>query len=451
MTVYTDAFTCFSVAQAGVNIAAMLATIAGPFTIAALVKRDPHTGWRLFFVSASIDHNEHRDANIMCLQWFQAALWGGTVVALLVGYNPPKRHTNLDSLSFWQKVGRIDFAGCGLLTVGLTLFIVGASLGGGQYAWTDPAPLSTLIIGIVTLIAFGLYEWKGTKTGILNHDLFRGGRNQGRTFALCVLLMFLEAVMVFGFALFYPILTQMLFTTDPLVIVARSMAAWIPALVATVFWASISTRFRTIREPLLAGFIILTAGLVGLCTVEPGQSVNAIAFSVLLGIGFGAPLILVVTGVQLSTPHRLIATATACTTSSRAVAGAMFSAVNVAAFNTRLGTLLPEYVAKAALAAGLPEASLPAFIGALSTGDAAALAEIPGVTPAVIAAGVGALQQAFADAIRVIFIIAAPFGVVAIVACCFLGDLKETMNYRVDAPVEKLQEKHGRHDGATSA
>ena len=377
-------------------------------------------------------------------------MWGATVIALLVGYHPPKRHTSIESFPFWQKVGRLDLAGCGLLTVGLTLFIVGASLGGGQYAWTDAAPLSTLIIGIITLIAFGVYEWKGTKTGILNHDLFRGGRNQGRTFALCVLLMFLEAVMAFGFALFYPILTQMLFTSDPVIVVARSMAAWVPALVSTVVWGAISTRFRTIREPLLAGFIILTGGLVGLCTVKPGQSVHALAFSVLLGIGLGAPLILVVTGVQLSTPHRLIATATACTTSSRAVASAIFSAVNVAAFNTRLGTYLPQYVAQAALAAGLPEESVPAFIGALSTGDSTALAQITGVTPSVIAEGVGALQRAFADAIRVIFIIAAPFGIVAVIACCFLGDLKETMNYHVDAPVEKLQGKSDKHDAATS-
>ena len=57
MTAETDLFIFRSVAQAGVNIAAMLGTIAGPFTIGALVKRDPHTGWRLFFVSASIHCN----------------------------------------------------------------------------------------------------------------------------------------------------------------------------------------------------------------------------------------------------------------------------------------------------------------------------------------------------------------------------------------------------------
>ena len=239
--------------------------------------------------------------------------------------------------------------------------------------------------------------------------------------------------------------TQILFTADPVLIVARSQACWIPAMFSTVLWGWASTRFRTIREPLLIGFIFLTGGLVGMSTIQPGQPISAIAFSCLIGLGFGAPLILVVTGVQLSTPHRLIATATACTTSSRAVAGAVFSAINAAAFNSRLKVFLPSYVAKAALAAGLPAASLPNFIEALSGGDTVALAKIPGVTPAVIVQGVRALQQAFADSLRIVFIIAAPFGVVAVIACCFLGDLKETMNYRVDAPIEKLDVKIKSH------
>lgn len=59
--------------------------------------------------------------------------------------------------------------------------------------------MSTLVIGIALLIAFGLYEWKGTKVGILHHDLF-----ERRTFPLCVALMFCEGVMLFSIILFYP-------------------------------------------------------------------------------------------------------------------------------------------------------------------------------------------------------------------------------------------------------
>jgi hypothetical protein len=173
-------------------------------------------------------------------------------------------------------------------------------------------------------------------------------------------------------------------------------------------------------------------------------------------LGFGAPLILIVSGVQLSTPHRLIATATAVTTSSRAVAATVFTAIYSAALNTRLTTNLPNDIAAAALKAGLPASSLEAFVAALAGSDTAALPQIPGVTPAIIAAGVGGLKQAYADSIRVVYIIAAPFGAVACIMCLFLGDLRKTMNYAVDAPVEDLHAKHHHdashpHDAAQAA
>lgn len=227
---------------------------------------------------------------------------------------------------------------------------------------------------------------------------------------------------------------------------AREQPCWVAVCLATVVWGYVSTKFRTIREPLFVGFLIFTAGIVGLATIQPDNSINAIVFAGLSGIGFGAPLILIIAGVQLSTPHHLIATATAVTTSSRAVAATVSTAIYAAALSSRLDKYIPSYTAEAVLSAGLPASSVHAFVEALASSDTAALARIPGVTPKIIALGVAALKQAFADAVRVVFIIAAPFGALACIACLFLGDLRGTMNYRVDAPIEDLHAKpHHRH------
>ena len=200
---------------------------------------------------------------------------------------------------------------------------------------------------------------------------------------------------------------------------ARLQPFWVACMLTTIIWGYWSTRLRTIREPLFAGFLIFTAGIVGLATIQPGQSTHAIVFAALAGIGFGAPLILIITGVQLSTPHHLIATATAVTTSSRAVAATVFTAIYAAAFSTRLDTNIPSYVEKAALEAGLPRSSLHAFIGALASGDSSALSAIPGVNMTVVNSGLAALRRASADSLRVVYIIAVPFGLLACVACLF--------------------------------
>ena len=134
------------------------------------------------------------------------ALWGATTIGIFFGYRPPKRHTRLDHLSFWQKLHHIDLTGSGLFTIGLTLLLTGLNLGGGVYSWTNVRTLTTLTIGIVIFLAFCAYEWKGTKTGILHHDLFRGGKECGRTYAICLGLIFIEAFMLFAGVVFYPIM-----------------------------------------------------------------------------------------------------------------------------------------------------------------------------------------------------------------------------------------------------
>ena len=134
------------------------------------------------------------------------ALWGLTAVGVFVGYRPPKRHTRLDHLSFFQKLKCLDLPGFGLLTLGLTLFLTGLNLGGGLYTWSNGRVLGTLIAGLVILAGFGVYEWKGTKSGILNHELFRGGKSAGRTFALCISLIFIEGILLFSYIIFYPVL-----------------------------------------------------------------------------------------------------------------------------------------------------------------------------------------------------------------------------------------------------
>lgn len=155
--------------------------------------------------------------------------------------------------------------------------------------------------------------------------------------------------------------------------------------------------------------MIFTGGAIALATVQPADNTRILIYSALAGAGFGAPLVLIIAGIQLASPHHLIATATGLTVAARSLGGTVFVSVYAALITSRTGEKIPAYVASAALKAGLPPKSLMAFVGALATNDAAALPLIPGVTPAIIGAGVVALKQAFADSIRVVYIIAAVF------------------------------------------
>lgn len=196
---------------------------------------------------------------------------------------------------------------------------------------------------------------------------------------------------------------------------------------------------------------MITGGLIGLANIQPSSSKRPIAFVALAGGGFAAPIILLTTLVQLSVPHSLIATGTAVLTSSRAVAAAVFTAIYAAAVNAQVAKWVPKLVPKAAISAGLSPQYAGEFTGALADENTAALAKIPGVTGEVIAAGVSALKQALADSFRVPYIIAASFGVVAVVLIWFVPDMTTLMHYGVDAPVEELHAKGHHGDKKVSA
>ena len=173
--------------QGVMNVAACLASSSAQLSLGGLISASATNGWRTWY-------------------WIQMGIWGLTAIAIFVGYRPPKRHTRLDHLSLWSKLKHLDLLGFVLFTAGLTLLLVGLSLGGGLYSWHDRRTLGTLLAGIVVCLVFGVYEVRGTKTGIMHHDLFRGGKGRGQTFAICVALMFLEGIPLFSFTLFYPVL-----------------------------------------------------------------------------------------------------------------------------------------------------------------------------------------------------------------------------------------------------
>lgn len=181
-------------------------------------------------------------------------LWGGSALGILFGYRPPARKTYYDHLSFMQKVFAVDLVGNGLLIAGATLVIAGLNLGGNPYPCTGVRTLAPLVIGIFCLVAFAIYERWGTKTGVLRHDLFRGGEHEGRAFAVLCILSLLEGTLFFSIVIWYPVLlssyemtwcdraadslcrTSAVYEPDPLLQAIRLLPGYAPAVLATLLF-----------------------------------------------------------------------------------------------------------------------------------------------------------------------------------------------------------------------
>ena len=171
--------------------------------------------------------------------------------------------------------------------------------------------------------------------------------------------------------------------------------------------------------PIMAGFLglILFFILAATSTTRTPQA-NFWGYMVLLGGGLGFLLTTLVVAAQFSTPPELIATTSGLVLAIRSLGGSTGLVIYEAVFSHGVSQNLVPKIAAATLPLGLPKESLPLLIGALSSGNAAALSQIPGVTPDIITAAGLALREAYSVALRYVWVTAACF-----TFCAFVGKL----------------------------
>jgi hypothetical protein len=118
--------------------------------------------------------------------------------------------------------------------------------------------------------------------------------------------------------------------------------------------------------------------------------------------------------------------------------------VGNAIFNTILTSVvtteMPKRVIAAAVEAGFPAANLdqliPAVVGA-ATGVPGAFGAVEGATPEVQAATLKAFRAAYGYAFKRVFWATIPFGVIAIIAACFVLDSSQYLTNHTAVRMEK--------------
>lgn len=79
-------------------------------------------------------------------------------VSLLL--RPPSSHVLLTRV---RKLKAVDFVGILLALAGMTVFILGLTWGGREYAWSSAHVIATLVVGSAVSAAFVAWQWKGSK------------------------------------------------------------------------------------------------------------------------------------------------------------------------------------------------------------------------------------------------------------------------------------------------
>ena len=148
--------------------------------------------------------------------------------------------------------------------------------------------------------------------------------------------------------------------------------------------------------------------MVGLSFTDRNSSGAAWAYICLCGVGFSAPIALLVAVGQLATPGSYIGSASALLVSMRAVGAAVALSIYGAVLSQKLAHDIPAGITAGAFKGGLqPQQAatiLPQLIPAIASQNAATIASafrIPGITPQIVIESIHGMQDGFAHGMKV--------------------------------------------------
>jgi hypothetical protein len=130
------------------------------------------------------------------------------------------------------------------------------------------------------------------------------------------------------------------------------------------------------------------------------------------------------------TPDAFIATTAALSVSVRVLGCSIGYSMYYNVFANKLNAKLPLLIGESAVAAGLPLTLAEEFVIAYLTAPKS-VSLVPGVTPAVINAAEIGSRWAYSDSLVYVWYMSIAFGVLSIIACLFLGNIRPYLTHRI--------------------
>ena len=290
--------------------------------------------------------------------------------------------------------------------------------------------IGTLVTGAAVLVAFGIYEWKARTDGIVDHRLFRFGRN----YLLSCWCLFISGFIYFG--TLAAIVPQMILNSgivsNAMGVALQNFYSNIVIFFVTPFMGWHVAKWREPRPSLILSQVGFVAVLVLLALAPSGPDGFKYVISAMFisGITLAAPLILYTMCIQLVCPPELIATACTLSGTGRAIGGATGGILVTAVYQAKMADKLPAAIAAVVAQTGISTDLIGPIIGAIPYAPQA-VAQFPGVTPTIL----GQLRSAYGAAVVASYAPAwyslIPFTISGAIATCFMYSYRNTMTARV--------------------
>ncbi|MCJ1405015.1 hypothetical protein MMC11_008241 [Xylographa trunciseda] len=384
-----------------------------------------------------------RYCGLLCGIWAAIGL-----VMTAIFYFPPPR-VNSSGLSKKEIISQIDFVGGFLSIVGMLLFTCAMQWGGYMYLWSSAHVLAPLILGFLFLVAFVIWEIKFAKFPMFPSRL----KQAPRTLALTLVITFVSGANFFSIIMFWPTQAFNVYGQDPTGVGIRGIPVGFSILAGAciVLWLLSVFRGHN-KELMVVSSVLMTAGIFillrtlsaimltisGTASLAVGRVDNLYqlwGLLVLAGLGIGGIVVPASIITTIICPDDLIATVAALTLAIRVIGGSIGYCVY---YNVFLNKFVPNAIyyigGTMELELGITNATYIADAIALT--GASLLDElmmIPGIAgnETAYAMVVYAGQVAYSESYKYVYLTSIAFGVISIIASCFLGDINSFMDDHV--------------------
>lgn len=355
---------------------------------------------------------------------------GLSFTSYLIFYHPPTFDKLNARRSRAATMKNFDYIGTLLFTGGMIVFLLGLSWGGNLHPWSSPAVIAPIVIGAITLVAFGLYEaYIPLEEPLVPMHLFR---NKGWTAS--TLLLSIGASVYYAFSIVWPQMAATVYGAS------GTHLGWLSCIVpGTICLGQIvggmlakwigHTKYQTM-------FVITVGGilLAGVAAATP-KNMDLVMGLLICGcffIGWNESVTLVFAGMCI-TDQKEIGTAVGLAGSIRSAISTIATTVYTVVLSNRLTSTITHGVVPVVLGAGLPADSLAALLAALAAGQDSSLivGVVPGATKAIIDVAREAYKEAAVAAFKTVFLTSLAFTGVGMVVSLWAPNVEALMTDQV--------------------
>lgn len=302
-----------------------------------------------------------------------------------------------------RRLVRVDYWGALFISAGIACLLLWITFAGNSFEWNSWQTW-TMTIGAVALLAIAVWIESRVSDPIIPLDLFKN-----RTLVMAVIASVAVGVALFGTSVFLSQYMQVARGKTP----TESGLLTIPMILGVFLASTLSGRRITktghYKRFMVAGAAVLTLGLALMGTIHYDTSfVRVSLFMFVLGCGVGMLMQNLVLAVQNTLSVDEIGSGTATVAFFRTLGGAIGVSALGAVLSSKITTLILSGLANLGVD--------PTTLTGLNTSAVPDVATLQEPLKTVV-------ESSYGDAIAQLFLIAAPLGVVALLAVCFLKEV----------------------------